>query len=479
MQNSGRLLCLQVTWLASAILMGIATATLAAETRWVKLTTPHFELYTTAGEKNGRDAVVYFEHVRSFFLQAGIVKRIPDTPVRIIAFHSEKEYKPYQVRDFTPAYYMQGQSGDYIVMQSVTPDQYQVAIHEYAHLVVKHTKLRIPLWLNEGIADLFSSLRPEGRKTLIGTSLPSRAAVLAQADWMDLPALLAVQHGSPEYNERGQVDIFYAQSWLLAHMLMLSEKYGPQFPAFLSALTQDMPAEACFQKTYGKALNDVQQDLRDYFASTGIRVGLYNINLRKNSVEPEAAQVPALESDLVLADLLTATGKLNEARAIAAPLVTQNPKNADIEAMLGYLSLRERNAKETLSHFAKAVQYGSRNPRMFYHFALLGRQTGSKPDSVLALLQKAVELQPDYSDARLTLGLFAIEDRRWEEGLSALRSLPSVELDQAFRVYSAISFASLQTGNKAEARKAAELAKRHAKGPQQVESADHLLSASR
>lgn len=461
------------------MLLSIATRPLVGETRWVKVTTPHFELYTTGNEKDAREATIYFEHVRSFFLQAGIVKRIPETPVRIIAFHSQKEYEPYQIRDFSPAYFQQGQSGDCIVMQSPTPDLYPAAVHEYTHLVVKHTKLNIPLWLNEGIADLFSSLRREGKKTLVGLQLPSRVGSLTKSDWMELPALFAVQHGSPEYNEQGQVDIFYAQSWLLAHMLMLSEKYGPQFPDFLSALTKGMPAEICFRKIYDKSLEVVQQDLRDYFEAIGIRIARYNVNLGKDRVEPEVSEIPARESDLVLADLLIATGKLSEARAIAAQLVTQNPKNADVETMLGYLSLQERNAKEALSHFAKAAQYGSRNPHMFYRFALLERQTGSKPDSVLALLQKAVELQPDYSDARLTLGLFAIEDRRWEEGLSALRSLPSVELDQAFRVYSAISFASLQTGNKAEARKAAELAKQHAKGSQQIESADHLLSASR
>lgn len=62
---------------------------LAAADEWVKLTTSHFELFTTAGEKKGRDAILYFEQVRNFFLQSSAAKRAPEFPVRIIAFKSE------------------------------------------------------------------------------------------------------------------------------------------------------------------------------------------------------------------------------------------------------------------------------------------------------------------------------------------------------------------------------------------------------
>ena len=36
--------------------------------QWVKLTSQNFEIYTTASAKSGRDAILYFETVRSFFL---------------------------------------------------------------------------------------------------------------------------------------------------------------------------------------------------------------------------------------------------------------------------------------------------------------------------------------------------------------------------------------------------------------------------
>src|ERR1041385_6799835 len=87
---------LQIMWTRRnnwIVFFGLCASTLldAAE-QWTKVTTPHFELYTTAGEKKAREAILYFEQVRSFFLQASPSKHVSQFPVRIVAFKSEKEF---------------------------------------------------------------------------------------------------------------------------------------------------------------------------------------------------------------------------------------------------------------------------------------------------------------------------------------------------------------------------------------------------
>src|SRR5262252_9733343 len=124
-----------------ALAMFMAVCATAAE-QWIRVSTPHFELLTPAGEKKGREAILYFEQVRSFFLQASPSKRVPDFPVRIIAFRGEKQYKPYRLNDFVIAYYTGSHDRDYIVMQDIQPDHFPVAIHEYTHLIVRHTGLK-------------------------------------------------------------------------------------------------------------------------------------------------------------------------------------------------------------------------------------------------------------------------------------------------------------------------------------------------
>src|SRR5690348_5924795 len=81
---------------------------LQAAEQWVKLRSSNFELLTTAGEKKGREAILYFDQVRGLFDSLNASGRAPSSPVRIIAFKSDSEFKPYRVNDFATAYYVGG-----------------------------------------------------------------------------------------------------------------------------------------------------------------------------------------------------------------------------------------------------------------------------------------------------------------------------------------------------------------------------------
>src|SRR5947209_1026388 len=76
-----------------------------AGTEWLRIRSTNFEMLTTAGEKKGREAILYFEAVRKFFGESKIIRSVPTAPVRIVAFHSMKEYKPYAAKEFAVAYY--------------------------------------------------------------------------------------------------------------------------------------------------------------------------------------------------------------------------------------------------------------------------------------------------------------------------------------------------------------------------------------
>jgi hypothetical protein len=95
---------------AAAVLAIVCTTSLAtAAEQWLKLTSSHFELYTTAGERKGREAILYFEQVRDFFGRArGDAKPATTAPIRIIAFRSDKEYKPYRISESAEAFYLGG-----------------------------------------------------------------------------------------------------------------------------------------------------------------------------------------------------------------------------------------------------------------------------------------------------------------------------------------------------------------------------------
>jgi len=174
------------------VLASVLTASLAtAAEQWLKLTSSHFELYTTAGEKKGREAILFFEQVRDFFGKArAYAKPVTDAPVRIIAFRSDKDYKPYRISESADAFYLDGYDRDYIVMRNITEESYPLTVHEFTHLLVKHAGIEVPIWFNEGLADVYS--KPLGKKVLIGSLIPGRSYSLQQSKWIPLDELPSV-----------------------------------------------------------------------------------------------------------------------------------------------------------------------------------------------------------------------------------------------------------------------------------------------
>ena len=56
-----------------------------ASLRWICVTTPHFEMYTTNSEKQAVQALQSFEQVRFFFLQNSKNKQAPEDLVRLLS----------------------------------------------------------------------------------------------------------------------------------------------------------------------------------------------------------------------------------------------------------------------------------------------------------------------------------------------------------------------------------------------------------
>src|SRR5687767_5934945 len=120
-----------------ALTIGLGPGTALAGPTWTKATSAHFELLTTAGDKKAREGILHFEKVRAFFAASTNVKIDTDYPVRVIAFSSDKEYKPYRAAKWAAAYYLSGRDRDTIVMKEIGASSYDVAVHEYTHLVLR------------------------------------------------------------------------------------------------------------------------------------------------------------------------------------------------------------------------------------------------------------------------------------------------------------------------------------------------------
>lgn len=453
---------------------GLIPNVLAAPEQWIKLTTPHFELYTTAGEKKGREAILYFEQVRSFFKETSPSKR-EEAPVRIVAFRSEGQYKPYRMNEGSVAFYAQSRSREFIVMQDISTEHYPAAIHEFTHLIVQRDGLKLPVWLNEGWADLYSSLKPQGSKAMVGALLPGRVQTLLTAKWLPIEALASVDTNSSMYNERDKAGIFYAQSWLLVHMLYLSPDYRANFSKFVLAVANGQDTVQAFFSVYHKGVQDVALDLNQYIRGNKFFGVVFDVKLEKSAEDPQVSDVSPLESGLVLADLLALVHKPAEARKAYSELAAANPDNAELLESQGYLEIQEGHQDAARQDFARAYQAGSKSPHMCFDYAILTLQADSNAKDAVPALRHALELQPDYLDARLQLGLLLASRRNFSEAIDELRQIKKVNPDQAPSYFLALGYSYLGTSHFDDARKNAESAKKWAKSAADTEQTVTLL----
>lgn len=459
--------------LALLAFAGIASA----EQRWVKATSTNFEVYTTAGEKKAREVILYFEQVRSFFQKAFRATSSAKGRVRIVAFQSAKEYKPYQIYEGRVGYAGGGPDRDEIVMQSVSAENYPVAIHEYVHILLKPVK-NMPLWLNEGMAQVYQSLRPYGKKVLVGELLPGGLYTLQQNNWLDLATLCAVDYNSPYYtNDHSKVSVFYTESWALTHMLFLDDRYRPKFRDFTRLIVAGTEPADAFQKAFDKPVREVLADLHSYVRGDRFKGLYFDVTIEKSAEDPEIKPVTPLDSGLVLASLLADINKAGEAKQAYLKLAAENPGSPEVPEALGYLAWRQGNRDEVRADFAKAVELGSKNARMYYEYCAMAGQAGEAGKLQIKLLSKAVELDPDYYEARLHLGFQLMSESDYAGALAQFAHLKKVEPEHAFQFFQAVAYATYRTGDKEGARANAKRAAECAQGAAEKAAAEQLLAS--
>lgn len=388
--------------LALCLVIGAALLPVAYGAEWIKLSTPNFIVYASCPEDEARETLEIFEEARDFFLRAKPVQGSFTGTVTLVIFGSAKEYQPYGRGPSKPAYYSGSELGDYVVMSDLKDFRRIAAIHEYVHLLVRHSGLNLPLWLNEGMADVYSTLRMQDGKILVGATPTQRTYSLTTQRWIKMPGFVKVDMKSAEYNEAEQATVFYGQSWLLAHMLMLDSAYRDKFPAFLERVSKTGSSETAFSDTYNKSLADVERAMNAYFRQTSIGAQLFDaaeVNVQGASATP-AAEV---ETGPLLAVLRAATGNVDDGLARLKKLAAEHPGNLGIEEAWARLEWARKDYEAALEHLGAARAAGREKWKTNWDYARISMAAGGDRNAIRQALEEAVKEKPELREARMLL----------------------------------------------------------------------------
>jgi tetratricopeptide (TPR) repeat protein len=427
---------------------------------WVRVSEGNLAVYTQGDPAQSSLLLHSFAQLRNALAQASPFRVDQSANLKIIAFHSEREFNRYRLSAGSCAYYQQTHRSEYIVLQDLNPAHHELFSHEFTHFVLAHSGVSLPLWLNEGLADFYSTFHIDGNRVIFGRSVPGRLHVLHSSEWLPLDKLFEVSPSSPYYSELGRMTLFYSESWALAHMLVVSPSYAAGFPKFLQALSEGHTAAEGFQLVYHKTPAQLETDLRDYVDQQHLPV--IEAQLTSVSDAPAAASMASVSNadmDFMLADLAVANPNARVGlEAQLASAASQVPGSPDAEENLGYLALRQGKSAAARAHFQLAVDRHSSDPGVLFYLAHLNHEAGAPSDQVIPLLQRALSLKPGLSEARLELALVQTSDGNFPKALEALQNLTGLHPENVYAAAYTEAYCYAHTDKLPEARIAAQRA---------------------
>jgi tetratricopeptide (TPR) repeat protein len=95
---------------------------------------------------------------------------------------------------------------------------------------------------------------------------------------------------------------------------------------------------------------------------------------------------------------------------------------------------------------------------MCFHLAMLELRMDQASDKAVAALERALEVKPDYTDARLQLGFMRLNALDYAAALVALSQIHQIDGEHAAALFNALAYAYSQIGKPDEVRKQAETA---------------------
>ena len=261
-----------------------------------------------------------------------------------------------------------------------------VVYHEYMHFLVSASGYDLPTWLNEGLAELYSTVEISDRSATIGREAEWRSLVLDGENLIPLERLFEINEASPEYNNRkhGQ-GTFYAQSWGLVHYLTLGNTKVPRGAVWKLVdriLSERIVSEEAFREITGLDFDQMERSLKRY-----IRAGSYRpIKMDKPKLPTdetlELSYASEGETDLIEGMLFLAMKRPKEAYAPLEHAYRKLPNSAKAAAYQGYLHLIQDQYAEAVKAFEETIERGSKSPStyLFHAASILFRDN---PEEIL------------------------------------------------------------------------------------------------
>lgn len=356
--------------LAAAMLF--AAVPLSAAPTWHVVHGEFFDLYSNSGKAAAVDAAVWLEQFRR---TVGALWKIEPTDVRratIVQFRSEKEFSQYRLGKYSGGFFFRNEACSVMAYHNEheTDAVRSLVQHEAVHWLLASKRTRLPAWLNEGLAELYSTFSISGNTCRLFVADEQNLSWLQQNGLDSLEVAVAHDRADVDYDDREKVRDFYAQSWALTHYLVCSTDVkdgGEKIIRYLTLQQQGVPRRDAFEPAFGVPFDRMQRALSGY-VNTG-RYQILTVTFARDQLRAMFKAEPApdaeVECALALAQLTGrrdadgAETRLRRAREVMpdSPLPYEG---------LGCVALKRGDRSAAATFFNEAAARGSRHPMAYF-----------------------------------------------------------------------------------------------------------------
>jgi uncharacterized protein (UPF0147 family) len=371
-----------------------AVSTFAAGNAWLRLQSPRFGIVSQLSEKETR---VWAEEFDKFVTALHQLYNTDDKnllPLTIVLFKSRKQFSPYRNRTES------GQAKNVVGLFANLDDwsiiglpglrDYQktrrVILHEAVHWYINSQKFDPPLWLEEGIAEVFSTFEVKNGKGRWGLPIQSHI------DYLDIRSLQPTREFLLASQDEAlhELDTYYPQAWAMVHYFMFGNrgKNREKFSVFLSELGKKS-TEKAFESAFGITYEEFDRDLRLYVRNG--KYGIGEMELTNTNTEMEVGPASDAMVQLALGRMAVAGGDFDKGMQHAEAVISSLPSRPEGYELLAMASRSPENKTKQLEALEKAISLNSSDSQIYFmQAAILQEENWRKAFKLDEALEKDV-----------------------------------------------------------------------------------------
>ncbi len=307
-----------------SLLLGLALAVLPAplaqagtprlEGPWCLVEGEHVELLSGIGETRSLEVARRLDgfHRALLVLLPGLVSE-GAAPRRFVLFEERDLFMHYAALLGAPhesdgLFLGRASNGLGLIWAGELEDPLPLLQHEYVHAILAESAPTLPLWLNEGLAELLTTAWTDGYRAEVGAPVAGYPRLLRKNPPQPLEALLVVEPRSPGYLETARKSRFHADSWIVTHYLLLGRPaLAKRIPPYLRALEEGTPPAEAFERGFALSPEALRAELARYARAP--KLPLLQIELPPETasrIEPAATRLDTVDTLIQLAERLAA-----------------------------------------------------------------------------------------------------------------------------------------------------------------------------